>query len=233
MTASQYDAENFSQSLSATENEVISTVQSGGKADFERGLTNLPGLASSHEAVPQNTAVTHQFTTNSEYVKIHQAKSTVPVVPVAVPPVSAAVAGGLAAVSEVLKSEQNSDDDSSSSSDSDSDSESEESSDEEEEEKEEKVANAVVSADVAVAGSVMLPVQSGVTATATLEGESSGSDSDDDSSDGETDIPDADVVVSEPFNVTSVRKHMESEAITQDTKVQGIAMQSAALDSGD
>jgi hypothetical protein len=225
VTASQYDAENFSQLLSATENEVINAVQSGEKADTERGLANLPGPASSHEAAPQNTAVTHQLTTNSESVTIGRAKSCVSV---AVPPVSATVANGLA-VSEVLKGEHSSDDDSSSSSDSDSDSESEESNDEGEEQA--KVANAVVSADVAVAGSVMLPVQSSVTAAATLEGESSGSDSDDDSSDEETDIPDA--VVSKSMNATNATKHMELEAITQDTKVQGIVMQSAALNSGD
>jgi hypothetical protein len=219
--------------LSATENEVISEVQSGEKADIERGLANLQGPASSHEAVPPSIAMTHLLTTNSESVNIHQVKSTVPVVPVAVPPVSATVAEGLTAVREVLKREQSNDDDSSSSSDSDSDSDSESDESSDEEEEQEKVANAVASSDIAVAGSTMLPVQSGVTAAATLEGESSGSDSDDDSSDEETDIPDADVVPSTPSNVTSVRKHSESEAITQDTKVQGIAMQSAALNSGD
>jgi hypothetical protein len=225
--ASQYDAENFSQSLSAAENEVIHTVQSGEKADIERGLANLPGPASSHEAVPQNIAVTHQVTTNRKSLKNSQAKSIAPVATVAVPPVSAAVDGGVA-VSEILKGEQSSDD-SSSSSDSDSDSESEESSDEEEEV--EKVTNAVVSADVTVAGSSTPPVQSSVTAAATLEGDSSGSDSDEESSDGETDIPDVNVV-SKPLNETNVRKHSASEAITQVSKVQGIAMQSAALNSG-
>ena len=227
VTASQYDAENFSQSLSATENEVINSVQSVDKVDIERGLANLPGPASNHEAVPPKTAVTHQFATNSESVKSGRAKAK-SIVSVAEPPVSATVVGEVA-VREVLKGEQSSDDDSSSSSDSDSDSESEESSDDEEVE---KVTSAVVSTDVAVAGSTMLPVHSSVIATATLQDESSGSDSDEDSTDEETNIPDAGFA-SKPLNETNIKKHMGSEAITHDSEVQEIGMQSVALNSGD